>query len=107
MAGHLQILVPGVRARLVDFVRMARSKAGWDKEQLDPRTLGVKSNEQLQYMMGGTAGMQTDDESVNTIVVAVSDPYKYGGGKFALYDSNAPPADKSASSSDACRPWRS
>jgi predicted 2-oxoglutarate/Fe(II)-dependent dioxygenase YbiX len=69
---------------------MARSAAGWGDEHSDPGTLGVRTNEHLRYSAGGMVGKHTDDESVYTIVVALSDPADYDGGEYVLYDDQVP-----------------
>jgi hypothetical protein len=89
MAGYLQMLTPGVSAQVANLVRIARIAAGWDQvPHADPGELGVRTNEHLQYGVGGHVGLHTDDESVYTIVVALSDPNSYGGGEYIIYDSD-------------------
>jgi 2OG-Fe(II) oxygenase superfamily len=94
MAGYLQMLAPGISAHVVNLVRMARVAAKWDQAPMlqfpDPGELGVRTNEHLQYTAGGFVGLHTDDESVYTIVVALSEPDAYEGGEYVLYDADDP-----------------
>jgi hypothetical protein len=94
MASYLQALVPGVGARVVELARLAWREAGWqaaaaagdDETFPDPGTLGFRTNEHLYYEEKGVLSPHYDDDSVYTVVVALSSPDEYDGGEWILFD---------------------
>lgn len=84
---YLQIYVPGIASQLIQVGSIARKAAGWDRdagEYPNPRTLGLRTSEHLQYGTGGNLGIHVDAESIYTILVALSNSNDYSGGEYVL-----------------------
>ena len=50
----------------------------------DPRTLGIRTSEYLEYRAGGNLGVHDDNESIYTVLISLSDPESYEGGEYFL-----------------------
>lgn len=86
MPGYLQVLAPGVAARVVEVARAVWSAAHWERYGYrDPATMGLRTIEHLRYGGGGRLGSHLDSESEITVLVALSDPNDYDGGEYVLY----------------------
>jgi len=91
LAPFLQLFTPGVAQRVATLAHFAWAEAEWEELELedteefdDPRTLGIRTSEYLEYSGGGSLGVHTDVESVYTVLVALSDPESYKGGEYFL-----------------------
>lgn len=97
LAGFLQLLAPSISTRISDLARTAWDAASWgeikehpcdDKDDRllipDPLKCGLRTIEHLNYDNWTNLGFHRDDDSLFTVLIALSDPADYIGGDFAI-----------------------
>lgn len=89
--GLVQIYLPGVAATTYQVVQQAydQSKWGTSRDLSPPSDLGVHSAEFLQYRKNGKLSLHSDDDTVYTISVSLSNFDAYEGGYFRLVTGEA------------------
>lgn len=92
LAGFLQLLAPGIAARILDVARMAWDAGKWGeiRDPLlgprfpDPLQCGMRTIEHLSYDSWKNLGDHEDGGSLYTVLIALSDPADYVGGRFGI-----------------------
>lgn len=85
LQGLLQQYLPGVTASIYTAVHMAYMFGEWDDLGFPPvDDLGLRTAEHLRYKQSGRLGNHTDQDSVFSISVALSNMDDYTGGFFRL-----------------------
>lgn len=90
LQGLLQEYLPGVAASIYAAVQIAYHGGDWEELEFpQPESLGIRTAEYLHYKRTGKLGAHSDEGSVFSISVALSELHDYGGGFFQLETGDA------------------